>query len=400
MMISTILSLVWWISTSLITYFWLQFGLTFLWRYYKIVWRGRRNKKPINGRDAVLITGATSGIGLALAKHLYAAGFSVIVGYYNSEEAGLEELKLLSKDKKRRNDNGQRMSFVEVDVRKQNSISDAYTFCSSELALHKLKLCALINNAGLGSLQPFCWLQRQRIKNIIDTNLTGSMLMTREFIPLLAQSPNSRVINVSSGLGLVPGKTYLTYGVTKSALIYFSRCLDLELKSKYNIRTIAMIPHNYIKNTNICSLNVKNNEDAWSEMKPIERQLYETEFKEHCNLTVSLEKATKKHNQLASAKKVNPDNDICSNKLLNRLLKLLKPLRDCIRQLEGKNEALTLEQSGVLECFEDAIRLEDPPEYMFAGDNVYNLFIGSLLLCIPISCNSLLSSAVSPSLYK
>lgn len=401
-----ILYLLWpafWLIKTLALYLSVMVGLTVATRAYKLIWQAKRN--PVRSSDAVLITGATSGIGLALAKHLYALGYSIIVGYYDSRELGYTELKQIA-DKRSNLKQGQlqKMLFVELDVRSQDSIEQAYANCVKQLDEHRLRLFALINNAGLGSLQPFAWLQRKSIKNLIETNLLGTLLMTREFLPLLVES-SGRILNVSSGLGLVPGATYATYGITKAAQIYLTRCLNMELSKSYGVKNIAVIPHNFIKSTNICANNVKNNEAAWIELKPIERRLYELDFNQHCQVAKSLEDATKEHAKLANEKKRTPTSSKqqAANQPNSQVAwwqLLSSGLWDFIQRLQGTNEALTIEESGALECFEDALRLVNPPEHIFAGDGIYNLLVGSILLSVPASCSGLLGSAISPSLYK
>lgn len=447
-MIYSLLNLILWLVQSLLVYFLLVVALTVACRAYKIVY-ARRNKRPVDGSQAVLVTGATSGIGLAVSKHLYRCGYSLIVGYYNSSEAGYGELmqirdKSNSSSSTNNGNKQQQMIFVELDVRKQQSIEDAFEKCTKALEKNNMLLYALINNAGLGSLQPFAWLQRTNIKNLIETNLLGSLLVTREFLPLLVKS-KGRIVNVSSGLGLVPGSNYTTYGITKSAQIYFTRSMNQESQElNYGIRSIAVIPHNFIKNTNICSHNVKTNESAWSELRPIERQLYKQQYDKHLSLASALEEATKLHAKLANEQqkstsissgssynnRSNSESTTTSKtrddvkgrrplktttttsagisgssgkeiaKMSGRLLSIPSCLLDVIERLKGGNVALTLEQSGALECFEDALRLADPPEHIFAGDNIYNLLIGSLLLSLPASCINLLARSVSPSLYR
>lgn len=392
--------LVWpalWLIKTLILYFSVLVGLTVLSRAYKLVWARRTSRQPVRSSDAVLITGATSGIGLALAKHLYALGYSIVVGYFDSRELGFSELKQLEARKRL---DKQRMIFLELDVRRQDSIERAYADCAKALGEHKLRLYALVNNAGLGSLQPFAWLQRSTIKGLIETNLLGSLLVTREFLPLLVES-SGRILNVSSGLGLVPGATYATYGITKCSQIYLTRCLNMELRDQFGVKSVSVIPHNFIKNTNICAHNVKNNEAAWSELKPLERKLYEKEFNQHCKLAKSLEEATKKHTKLASSGEKKQRTSSSSKQQVAAWWQMpVNGLRDFVQTLQGENAALTLEESGALDCFEDALRLADPPEHVFAGDNIYNLLVGSLLLSVPASCIGLLGSSVAPSLYR
>lgn len=401
-MSSYLIKLAFWLIKSLIIYFVLIVALHSLWRAIKII-LARNWKKPVSGREAILISGATSGIGLAISKYLYKLGYSIIVGYYDSQEIGYSQLKQMAEDTNLKVNEDQKMMFIQLNVCDVNSISEAYKKVSILLSNNDLKLYSLINNAGLGSLQPFAWLQRNEIQNIINTNLTGTLLMTREFLPLLVES-KGRILNVSSGLGFTPGSTFTTYGATKCALIYLTNSLNNELKSQFGVKSIAVIPHNYIKNTNICSSIVTRNQNAWSELKEKEKLLYNEQYNEHCSLLQSLEEETRKHVSKACNNN-NNNNKIRQQQQLTKQqnesgFQFQNLVTDFLDRLKGKNSASSLEESGALECFEDALRLIEPPQHIFAGDNIYNILVASFIFSWPISCNNLLGRSISPSLYR
>jgi len=361
---------------------------------------------PVDASKLVMVTGSTSGIGLAVAKHLHRLGYSVVATYWNTQEAGYSELKRISEIKPIDGKAG-RLMLMQLDVRDGESISKAYTRLEEILAGDKcLKLFALINNAGVGSLQPFPWLQRATMRNIIDTNLMGNLLMVREFLPLLIEAggtakinrsaSKSRILFVSSGLGLVPGPTYATYGLTKAAQIYLTKCLNLELKRDFGVQCVAVIPHNFIKNTNICSQNLKNNQSAWNELRPKEKSIYNKSFHEHMELSKSLEKATRTH----PTSDKSCENGGCLSRGRGQISKILSFIEKLLASLRGENRAINLDESGLLEGFELALRLKNPPELIFAGDTVFQLIIGSLLSILPSSLSGLLSETVAPNLYR
>ena len=425
MVLSTILfllvSFIFWIATTLLSQFLVVFGITLIWRAYKTVlvrkvgFLRRRNLKPVEARQAVLITGASSGIGLAVAKHLYKVGYSIIATYYDPKDPGMAELRQLAQQKVDSPTGSKKLFLHQLDVTKDDQVRHLKEEVTKQLNEHKLVLYGLINNAGLGSLQQFAWLQRKNIANLINTNIYGALMMTREFLPLLAKNKadgdngGARLLFLSSGLAFIPGATYATYGITKSAHLYFSRCMNLELKERYGIQSVAVIPHNFIKNTNICSLNVQNNKSAWEELDPLERSLYAQEYEQQLELTRSLERATKEtiakssiQGEEQASKRRQATGPVASeeNLLLSACKSVVALFKDIIQCLQGLNKFATFEESGALVCFEDALRLRDPPEQIFAGDTTFQLTIGTLLLSLPQSCIGLLSSSVAPSLYK
>jgi hypothetical protein len=145
----------------------------------------------------------------------------------------------------------------------------------------------------------------------------------------------------------------------------------------------------------------------------MEKKFYKKEFDEHLDLAKSLEEATKQHarranSDLTAETTTKKAQSLPRQKPESTVAERLKQLLDSVvtflygvkSSIQGENSALTLEESGALECFEDALRLTDPPEQMFAGDTIFQLLIGSLLLTLPNSWVGLLSASVAPSIYK
>lgn len=393
-----LLSPIVWLATSLLQYFLLALLVTIGYRYYCTgLARIRRRLSAVDSRKVILITGATSGIGLAVAKHLWSLGYSLAIGCYATSEPGYQELKELQQNRSAGNkQQRQRMLFLMLDVSDDRSVAEAYETLEKHLGDNQQRLFALVNNAGLGSLVPFAWLPKQDMFRLLDTNLTGAMRMTREFLPLLIKA-EGRIVNVSSGLGLLPGDSYATYGITKSSLIYLTKALNAELREPFNVRSVAVLPHNFIKNTNIGAQISRQHKEGWQSLKPAERSLYRKEYERHSERLLELDRAMASRDKAASGRPRRSNADV-GDSFIGKYL--AGPVRGLLRAASGQNVAESLEESGMIESFELALRLQDPPELLFAGDNCYSLLVGSLLLTVPPSCVGLLSASVSRSLYR
>src|SRR5216110_3029181 len=121
---------------------------------------------------------------------------------------------------------GARAIPVEMDVTSETSIARAV----DALRIDVPHLDILVNNAGVGGGEPVAGSDIERWRRTIDTNLTGTYLVTRAVLPLMRGG--GRIINLSSVLGRfgVPG--YTAYCASKHAVIGFTRALALELAPK------------------------------------------------------------------------------------------------------------------------------------------------------------------------
>lgn len=173
----------------------------------------------------VLITGASSGIGLATAELLHDAGFIV----YGTS---------------RRTDTASKFKFylVELDVNQEASVSQAIeTVITAEG-----RIDVLINNAGF-AIAP-AGAEESSMKQaqaIFDTNFFGAVRMTRTVIPFMREKNAGLILNVSSILGLLPMPFGALYSASKHALEGYSESLDHELRSQ-GIR-VSLIEPAYTK---------------------------------------------------------------------------------------------------------------------------------------------------------
>jgi NAD(P)-dependent dehydrogenase (short-subunit alcohol dehydrogenase family) len=172
------------------------------------------------GRVA-LVTGASSGIGKAAAHALLDAGFTV---YGTSRKAALGEER-------------DEVMFVRLDVTDDESVAGAVR----EVLARSARIDVLVNNAGLGITGAAEESSIEQARALFDTNLFGSMRMTRAVLPQMREQGSGRIINVSSVLGLVPAPFGALYAATKHAIEGYSESLDHEVR-EYGVRVLLVEP--------------------------------------------------------------------------------------------------------------------------------------------------------------
>ena len=132
-----------------------------------------------------LITGGNAGLGYETARRLKEIGQTVIIGARNLEK-GKKAAETLG------------VALVQLDVTDSQSITQAAQTVQAEFG----KLDVLINNAGMpGALGSPKEIDVTAMQKVYDTNVFGIVRVTKAFLPLLDQSDNPVILNVSSGLG-------------------------------------------------------------------------------------------------------------------------------------------------------------------------------------------------------
>jgi 3-hydroxy acid dehydrogenase/malonic semialdehyde reductase len=162
---------------------------------------------PLRGRT-VVVTGASSGIGAALARDLIACGTRVIAA-----ARSVEKLRALADEL------GPSLVPVATDVADAASIE--------RLAAAAGAADVVVNNAGFGHIEPFLAGDPARWRETLDINLIGALLVTRAFLPGMLEAGRGLVVNVGSAGAT--GWPYLTvYAASKAGLQAASVALDRE----------------------------------------------------------------------------------------------------------------------------------------------------------------------------
>lgn len=169
---------------------------------------------------AVVITGASTGIGAACARHLDALGFTVFAGV-RREQDGAALVTSIS----------QRIRPILLDVTDSASIAAAAQVVEQTLATiaPNVGLAGLVNNAGIAVPGPIEAVPLADARRQLDVNVLGPMAVTQAFLPLL-RIGRGRIVNMSSIAGLAATPFLGWYGASKFALEALTDALRMELQ--------------------------------------------------------------------------------------------------------------------------------------------------------------------------
>ena len=181
----------------------------------------------LSGKVAV-VTGASKGIGAAIAKSLAAEGASVVVNY-SSSKAGAD--KVVNEIVKA----GGKAIAVHADL---SNAEEANTLAAATRKEYG-KVDILVNNAGVYDFRPLESIDSAHIQRIFDINVFGLLHTTREVVKLMPDGGS--VINISSVVAKTPPAGSAVYSATKGAVDVISRVLAQELGAR-KIRVNSLSP--------------------------------------------------------------------------------------------------------------------------------------------------------------
>ncbi|TDQ31592.1 SDR family oxidoreductase [Zeaxanthinibacter enoshimensis] len=175
----------------------------------------------------VLITGGSSGIGLAIGTFLSQKGYTVYGTSRNPEK----------------NKDFSAFKLLELDVCDRQSIVSA----TAQLQQLEGRIDILINNAGVGITGPIEETPEEEVQKAFDTNLHGPLAMIQAVLPIMRQQGSGLIINITSIAGYMglPYRAY--YSASKGALELMTEALRMELKD-FNIQCTSVAPGDFATN--------------------------------------------------------------------------------------------------------------------------------------------------------
>jgi 3-oxoacyl-[acyl-carrier protein] reductase len=182
----------------------------------------------LSGKVAV-VTGASKGIGAAIAKQLAAEGGSVVVNYSSSKEGAERVVAEITR-------NGGKALAVKANVTNQKEIESLFT--ETKKAFGRLDI--LVNNAGIYEFRPLDGIDEQHFRRHYDLNVLGLLMASREAAKYIGPEGGS-IINISSIVSTLAPAYSAVYSGTKAAVDAMTKALAKELGPR-NIRVNAINP--------------------------------------------------------------------------------------------------------------------------------------------------------------
>lgn len=178
----------------------------------------------------VVVTGASRGIGRAIAVGLGKSGCKVLVNYARSSEEANEVSKEIKEY------GGQAITFGG-DVSKEEDVESMMKAAVDEWGT----VDVLINNAGITRDGLLMRMKKTQWQEVIDLNLTGVFLCTQAATKIMGKKRKGRIINIASVVGLVGNVGQANYSAAKAGVIGFTKSVAKEYSSR-NINVNAVAP--------------------------------------------------------------------------------------------------------------------------------------------------------------
>lgn len=181
-------------------------------------------------KRVIVVTGASRGIGRAIAAALSEPGCDVIVNYHSNPEAARETATAVEA-------RGAVPHLHRFSVGDADSVKEAF----KEITKTHSRIDVLVNNAGITRDNLLAMMKPSEWEDVMDTNLKGAFLCSQAAIKPMLRQRFGRIVNITSVVGFIGNGGQCNYSAAKAGLIGFTRSLARELISR-NITVNAVAP--------------------------------------------------------------------------------------------------------------------------------------------------------------
>ena len=171
--------------------------------------------------QVAIVTGASRGIGRAIAFALAAEGAKVVVNYASSSSAAEEVVSKIG-------EMGGEAIALQADVSQANQVDGLV----SEVMAKWNRVDVLVNNAGITRDTLLLRMKPDDWQAVIDLNLTGVFLCTRAISKIMLKQKSGRIVNITSVVGLMGNPGQANYSAAKAGVIEFTKSIAKELASR------------------------------------------------------------------------------------------------------------------------------------------------------------------------
>ncbi len=181
-------------------------------------------------KPLALVTGASRGIGAAIAQELALNGYHVLINYISNEAKAHEVARAIETA-------GGSSELLRFDVSNEAEVTQAF----EQIAKKGAPLQVLVNNAGISEDGLILRLKKESLDRTLQTNLVSAVLCAKEAAKLMMKSRNGSIIQISSVVGEMGNAGQVSYSAAKAGMIGMTKSLARELSSR-NIRVNAVTP--------------------------------------------------------------------------------------------------------------------------------------------------------------
>lgn len=181
-------------------------------------------------QQVALVTGASRGIGRAIALKLAEQGALVAVNYMGSEDKALEVVEKIKAL-------GSKAIAVQADISQMEEVTEMLKVVEKELG----PISILVNNAGINRDNLLMRMKEEEWQKVIDTNLKGVFHCTKGVVRSMMKQRKGKIINISSVVALTGNMGQCNYAAAKAGIIGFTKSVAREVGSR-GIQVNAVAP--------------------------------------------------------------------------------------------------------------------------------------------------------------